>query len=348
VNRKRIKLTIFIVGLVFVLRGQVRSSDFASEVVSYKGPFGSTPYDDPQSVLGKPTRWVYDDWEEETYACSLVSPAYETDPNGGKLVVTIKSGAYIIIRFDHRVSDDIGNPYGIDFIVFGNCFFRSGGYLTPDTDMDQYFLTNPASVNAEPVMVSVAQNAGGPWYSFASRPYGDTAFPTNAFAWDRDANSWAAELDWLKPVDPALSVSDFSGLSVADAIELYDGSAGGTGFDLKDLDPNDYAALAADPNTGRKWIKYIKVEYISPSEGEIDGFSDVAGGGDYKHPPGDLNVDGKVDYSDLAIFGDYWLYTITDHKNAAVIADLYEDGVIDFRDFAVLANNWRKCTIGCN
>ena len=336
--------------ILFLSTIPAAGSDFAAGVVSYSGPFGSSPYNDPCSVLGKPTRWVYDDWEEETYACSLVSPAYETDPNGGKLVVTIKSGAYIIIRFDHRVSDDIGNLYGIDFIVFGNPFFRynSEDPITPDTDMDQCFLTNPASVNAEPVKVSVAQNAGGPWYSFASGPYGDTAFPTNAFAWNRDANSWAAELDWLKPVDPALSVSDFSGLSVADAIELYDGSAGGTGFDLRDLAPSDYAALAVDPNTGRKWIKYIKVEYISPSEGEIDGFSDVVGGGDYQHPAGDLNVDGKVDYSDLAIFGDYWLCNITSYKNAAVIADLYEDGVIDFRDFAVLANNWRKCTIGCN
>ncbi len=322
-------------------------SDFAVEVVSYSGPFGSSPYNDPCAVLGKPTTWV-DDFRNGKTACSLVYPASETDPNGGKLVVTLKSGAYIIIGFDNKVSDDIGNPYGIDFIVFGNCFFRNGGYLTPDTDMDQYFLTNPASINAEPVKVSVAQNSSGPWYSFTNGPYGDTAFPTNAFAWNRDTSQWGAELDWLKPVDPCLSISDFNGLSVADAIELYNGSAGGTGFDLKDLNPSDYAALAADPNTGRKWIKYIKVEYISPSEGEIDGFSDIAGGGDYQHPVGDLNIDGKVDYSDLALLGDYWLYNITSYKDAGVIADLYEDGVVDFRDFALLADNWQKCTIGCN
>jgi len=82
--------------------------------------------------------------------------------------------------------------------------------------------------------------------------------------------------------------------------------------------------------------------------GEIDGFSDVAGGGDYQHPVGDLNIDGKVDYSDLAMLGDYWLCNITSYKDAGVIADLYEDGVVNFRDFALLANNWRRCTIGCN
>jgi hypothetical protein len=322
--------------------------DFAVEVVSYSGPFGSYPYNDRYSVLGKPTTWV-DDFLNGKTACSVVYAAWNTDPNENRLVTTLKNGAYITVSFDHKVSDDIGNLYGIDFIVFGNSFFKynSEDYITPDTDMDQYFLTNPTRINAEPVKVSVAQSSGGPWYSFANGPYGDTAFPTNAFEWDRDANSWAAELNWLKPVNPSLSVSSFNGLSVADAIELYDGSAGGTGFDLKDLNPSDYAALTVDPNTGRKWIKYIKVEYISPNEGEIDGFSDVAGGGDYQHPAGDLNTDGRVDYEDVALFSDYWLTNISSPKDEAVIADIYQDGVINFRDWALIAKNWLKCTLGC-
>jgi hypothetical protein len=335
--------------ILFLSTIPAAGSDFAANLVSYKNLHSTGLYDDPNSVLGKPTRWIRG-LGNKTYACSLVYPAYNTDPNGNKLITTIVEDANIVVKFDHRISDDQGNPYGTDFLVFGNSFFRGDGFLTPDTDMAKYLIAGDANESAEPVKVSVAQNAGGPWFTFSNGPYGDSPFPTNAFLWNRDVNDWGAELDWLKPIDPALNTSDFIGCSVADAIESYDGSAGGTGFDLKDLDPNDYAALAVDPNTGRKWIQYIKVEYLPGGdyEGEIDGFADVAGGGDYQHPAGDLNIDGKVDYSDLALLGDYWLCNITGYKNAGVIADLYEDGIVNFRDFAMLAGNWRKCTIGCN
>lgn len=336
--------------ILFLSAIPVMGSDFAvGPVVSYENLNSTGLYDDPNSVLGKPTRWIRSH-DNKTYACSLVCPAYNKDPDGNNLITTIAEDANIVVKFDHRISDDQGNPYGMDFLVFGNTFFRGANPLTPNTNMAEYLIAGNANESNEPVMVSVAQNAGGPWFTFSNGHYGDTPFPTNAFTWNRDTNGWGAELNWLKPVNPALNTSDFIGYSVADAIEFYDGSAGGTGFDLKDLDPNDYAALAVDPNTGRKWIQYIKVEYLPDGdyEGEIDGFSDVAGGGDYQHPVGDLNIDDKVDYSDLAILGDYWLCNITSYKDAGVIADLNEDGVVNFRDFAVLAKNWRKCTIGCN
>ena len=327
------------------------ASDFASEVVNYNGPFGPSPYDEPNSVLGKPTTWIYDDWDELTYACSLVYPPYLTDPNGSKLITTINDGAEIVVRFNHRVADDEGNWYGIDFIVFGNATFAADGYVGPDTDMEQYFLQSPASVSAEAVLVSVAQEANGPWFAFENGPYADAIFPTNAFAWDCNAGDWGDELDWLKPVDPNLSVCDFNGLSAAEAIGLYNGSAGGTGFDLNDLDPDDYVALAVDPNTGRKWIQYIKVEYLPSGSyaGEIDGFADVAGCGDYKHPypVGDINGDCSVNYSDLALLCGYWLTEVSGPDDPALSADIYGDDVVDFRDWAMIAENWAACNWQC-
>lgn len=326
-------------------------NDFAIEVVSSKGLAGTGLYDDPQSVLGKPTTWIYDYWEELTYACSLAFAAYETDPNDNKLITTIADGAEIVVKFSHKVADDPGNPHGIDFTVFGNTFFEGDDWVYPDTNMETHYFTNPASVNAEQVMVSVAQGPNGPWFPFANGPYGDTAFPTNAFAWDRDANNWGEELNWLKPVDPNLSLSAFDGLSAADAIDLYDGSAGGTGFDLKDLAPGDYEALTADPNTDQKWIQYIKVEFLpdSPYDGEIDGFADVAGCGDYKHPypVGDLDENCRVDYEDCALLCRYWLAQITDPNEPAAIADIYEDDIVNFHDWALLAGSWLQCSWEC-
>jgi hypothetical protein len=110
----------------------------------------------------------------------------------------------------------------------------------------------------------VAQYLDGPWYTFTNGPYFDTGtYPTQAFAWDRQTDTWGAELDWTKPVNPALNPSvDFAGRSVADVIDLYNGSAGGTGYDLAE--------------SGFDWIRYIGVTSNGTSQPEIDGFADVS------------------------------------------------------------------------
>jgi hypothetical protein len=288
------------------------ANDFAADVISYSGVLGVPPYDDPNAVLGKPTTWITGkDYGGLTFACSLVFPAYNVSPDGHKLILTLGVDANIVVGFDHNVGDDPANPYGIDFIIFGNSAFVGSGVVDANTDMDAYRLISPASVNDEPMIVSVAQDPDGPWYSFEDGPYADDIFPTNAFAWNSQTNNWASEQNWLRPVDPNLSLSDFSGLAAAEAIELYDGSAGGTGFDIAKLSPEDYAALDVDPQTGRKWIRYIRVQVIDANfaAGEIDAFADVAGCGDYKHPypTGDIDKNCRVDFSDFALLTEHWL-----------------------------------------
>jgi len=134
----------------------VWASDFAVEVVDYSGLSGSGFYNEPCSVLGKPARWIYDTSPEHSgdiYACSLVYPAWSVDPNGSKLVTTISNGAYIVVKFDHKVADDAGNLYGMDFIVYGNAKFTGsdymGLYLDPDTDMEQYYIHFQDSYNLQ-------------------------------------------------------------------------------------------------------------------------------------------------------------------------------------------------------
>lgn len=318
--------------LLLVLSSFANGSDFATEVVSFTGPFGGWPYDDAYSVLGKPTTEIFDWMYFDTFACSLVYPACNTDPNDDSLVTTLGDGAEIVVRFDHQVADDAGNPYGIDFIVFGNSFFENGGYLEPYTDMNDYFLISPAAIYDEPVTVSVSAD-GENWYTYSGGPFADANFPTNAYAWDYESHCWGAELDWTKPVDPNLKISDFDGLSVARAIELYDGSAGGTGFDLAE--------------SGFEWIEYIKVQ--STDFGEVDGFADVAGCGDYNHPypVGDLSGDCRVDYDDVMLLCGYWLAEISGPDDPAAVADIYEDGVVDLFDWALMADSWGQCSWQC-
>ena len=73
-------------------------------------------------------------------------------------------------------------------------------------------------------------------------------------------------MDFTKPVNPALTNVIHPGgtsLSAADAIDYYNGSGGGTGFDLR--------------VSGFTTVRYVKVEGISPdySDGEVDAFAAV-------------------------------------------------------------------------
>ena len=154
--------------------------------------------------------------------------------------------------------------------------------------------------------MSVSQD-GVTWYSFNNGPFADDLFPTQAYKWDRQNARWTdKEMDFTKPVDPNLGYSDFVDISAADAIDLYDGSGGGTGYDLQNL--ADYNNLAVDPNTGYRWIQYVKLTGTAESQGVIDAISDVAACGDPTHPcpAGDMNKDCRVDFVDFAILAQHW------------------------------------------
>ena len=235
------------------------ASPFATDLVSHTG-YPATPgtYTDPAAVLGKPTTLFRGDaFDDGTYRASLVSAPYERDPAGRPVVTTIGAGQQIVVGFAQEVRNDPGNPFGIDLLVFGNSFFPASTPVSPTSDMRD--LTIRGGANAEPVTVSVAQQPGGPWYTFGGTATGDGLFPTNAYRWDAAAGEWGGESDFTRPVNPALTDASFVGRSAADAIGLYDGSGGGAGFDL---------AL-----TGFEWIKYVR---LTGDGGEVDALADVS------------------------------------------------------------------------
>ena len=56
-----------------------------------------------------------------------------------------------------KVYDDPNNPYGLDFIVFGNSFFVGHGDTIGDgTDLDNYFFGT--GIYGHPTTVSVSQD----------------------------------------------------------------------------------------------------------------------------------------------------------------------------------------------
>ena len=288
-------------------------SDYAVEVVEYSGQLGDSPYDDPDSLLGKPAS----DFKESgaVTKVKLVEAAYNVGADDNKLITTIKPDAYVIVKFDHKVVDCPGNLYGADIIVFGNSAFFGNGYVSDLTNLNTYCLTSGGTF--ESVQISVSQGLGGDpnspaswdWYIFDNGPWGDDLFPTQAYVWDRQNAQWTdEEMDFTRPVDPNLALSDFSGILAADAIDLYDNSGGGTPFDLENL--INYNDLSVDPNSGYRWIQYIRFDGVdNPQGAEIDAVSDVAACGDPTHPhlPGDINLDCRVNLIDFSMMAENWL-----------------------------------------
>lgn len=248
------------------------ASPFPTELVSYSSSLtGSSLYNDPYAVLGKPStkfnnRTVAN---PEIRRVKLVEPAFNVGPSAEKLITTLNTGQQIVVKFDHPVTDDPNNPYGKDFLVFGNSFYTGSGTVSDASNMNTYMLSGGGVFNGagffEDVVVSVSQN-GTDWYTYSSGPYGDNAYPTNAYLWDSVNAQWTdTETDFTKPVNPNVfnALIGQSGVSAAAAIAAYQGSGGGTGFDLA--------------GTGYDWIQYIKVEGVTGhAGGEIDGFADVA------------------------------------------------------------------------
>ncbi len=258
------------------------------------GPFHSSSlWNNPLAILGKPntldrddTVWnppggnfreinmVWPAWSKGANDHTLDGTPYMIGYNAGltsnndcRLKRTTYNGGttvgQIVVEFDEVIENDPNNPYGIDFIVHGNPFFATGITVYENSNMDNYTLSafggggefgasGPGAVFSEPVTVSVAQSLDGPWYTF-----------TSPYKWDSVNHQWTSdELDWTKPVNPWI-VNYFGNQTVADAIKLYAGSAGGTPFDLDWLtDENgDPLSLA--------WVKYIKFSDPDNYQGEI-------------------------------------------------------------------------------
>ncbi len=296
------------------------ANDFAAEVVSYTEGTGVgfdiislELYNQPETALGRPTLETTGDLNIGPEISMVVVPVY---PAWRAFeVVTIGTGGELILRFNHPVGNDENNLYGIDFIIFGNSRWRieDGGSWGLESNPET--VTVGGGFYTEQGVVSVSQD-GNDWYEFPSGPYADDFAPTAGYKWDRVNDVWAEELDPTRPVDPNLSIGCFEGNSVAAIIDAYDGSAGGTGFDIGTL--------------GLEWIQYVRIkdDVLSPGTTEVDAIADVSCCGDYRHPypAGDLNGDCRVNLHDFVIIAADW---------------------VDISDVSVLADNWLECTWEC-
>lgn len=218
------------------------SNDFATEAVEYVEGSGvgndwisGQPFNDPNCALGRPTlETTGDGWFIPLDQNVPVVPVYT--PFRAFEVVTIGNGGHLTVKFNHRIADDENNPYGIDFIVFGNACQSTGQFW--ENGNPEEITVGSTVWGADPGIVSVSQD-GQTWFVFSSGPYADDFAPTAGYEWDQLEDKWTQELDPTRPIDPNLRASDFDGKTLAEMISAYNGSAGGTGFDLRWLSPAD-------------------------------------------------------------------------------------------------------------
>ena len=252
----------------------VQASPFATEIYAKSSDLdGSGDFNDANAMLGKPTTDQYSPGYKDTPGknskIKITESPYIMDTNRDKIITTINKDSWAIVKFDHMVKNDAKNPYGIDFLVFGNTGLSTPNWNNPN--MNEVNISG-GTYGTEEVKVSVSPGFEGlagqvesdhntwRWYTYTSQT-ADNFFPTQGYHWDAANAKWTDnEMDFTKPVDPALKDKiKAGGMTAAQVIEAYKGSGGGTGFDLAE--------------SGFDAIQYIKV---TGNGGEVDAFADVA------------------------------------------------------------------------
>lgn len=241
----RLSLAVALCGAAFPA-----SAQFASSVVSYEPGVGyavefgtGNGYTRTGAALGAP---------------SASGPWGEIDPfnaqSGIDEIVSLGVGGSLVVRLDQPAVNSPANPYGMDFIVFGNAGFIiiNGDYTGGGVTDGSLYGHNTGSTR-----VSVSAD-GVSFYTLdlSLAPVADGYFPTDPTG------------DFTRPMDPALTGLSFDNQDMAGIRSLYAGSAGGTAFDLdwaRD-DQNQPVALGS--------VEYIRIDVVS-GRAEIDGFAAV-------------------------------------------------------------------------
>jgi hypothetical protein len=232
----------------------LHAAGFAHEVISYNPGIGFAKeftsglgYTNSAAVLGEPSRITPGMFGGPV---DPFNPPYLREQ-----IVSMGVGGSLTVRFDRPIFNNPSNPFGVDFIIFGNAGFVitngnfSGGGITDGS----LFGANLGSTR-----VSVSQDNSTFFELNPSlTPTLDGLFPTDGFG------------NFSVPVNPKLSPASLAGSDLARLRTLYGGSGGGTGFDI------DWARLANGQPARLESISAIRVEALS-GVAEIDGFSNVS------------------------------------------------------------------------
>lgn len=237
----------------------ISAANFAAEVIEYSSGTGFATefgtglgYTNSVSVLGEPSRTTEDPHPlfGGTFPVNPFSPPYLRSQ-----LLSIGEGGSLIVKLDAPLFDNAANPFGIDFLIFGNAGFSitngnfTGGGITDGS------LFNPNVGSTTRISISADNNQ---YFTIDASlaPSLDNYFPMDG------AGSFSV------PVDPSLQPTAFSGRDLAGIRELYAGSGGGAGFDIawaRDSQGNPISLSS---------IEFIRIDVLNGAL-EIDAISAV-------------------------------------------------------------------------
>lgn len=238
--------------LAIILTPSATHAQTASEVLQYSpGTGGAAGYDNPAAALGEPSRVTPGQFGGPV---DPLAPPYLNSQ-----VVSIGTGGSLTVRFSDPILNNPSNPFGLDFLVFGN----SGFAVTNAFDENFNYIGTPATDGSlfgseGTALVSVSAD-GVTFFTLSPElsPALAALFPTDGIG------------DFGTPANPGLNPSDFAGLTLAGIRALYAGSGGGSGYDL------DWARDTSGAPVTLGEIQFVRVE-VTQGKMEIDGFSGVA------------------------------------------------------------------------
>lgn len=241
-NKKRMAR----LALACALAGTHIHAQTAVSVIDYKPgtgfftDFTGVSYTNAQSALGMPA---------ENTPPPFASPITPYNPPyGADQVVSVGQGGSLTLQLGAPAWNH-NESFGLDFIIFGNSGFAITNGVFTDEGVTDGTLFNP---NNGVTRVSVsADNVTYYELTPSLTPILDNYFPTDASG------------DFRLAVNPALTGADFEGKDLAGIRALYNGSAGGTGFDLS------WARDSQGQNPNLSFLQYVRVDVLSGSA-EID------------------------------------------------------------------------------
>jgi len=144
---------------------------------------------------------------------------------GSDEIVSIGTGGHLTVRFGTPILDDPSNPYGVDLIVFGNNGFIDAAFPAGTT--------GPSGTLFDGDTMQIELSGDGVNF-VALGSFLEGFIPTRGYADSDpyDAVPGSSPTDFLTPMDPALTPSDFGGLTFAQLNALYGESGGGTPIDI--------------------------------------------------------------------------------------------------------------------
>jgi hypothetical protein len=214
-------------------------AQFANTVISYdRGTGFAANFTNASAALGAPTTG------------GAVTPY--AAPFSTSQLVSIGAGGSLTLQLGTPIVNDSSHPFGIDFLIFGNSFFViTNGSGSSATTSGAIFSSSVST------RVEVSEDATT-WFTLEPllAPTVGTLFPTDGPG------------DPLLPVNPALTGWDFAGLNLSGIRSLYNGSAGGGGFDL------GWARDGAGNAVTLESASYVRIDVLS-GRTQVDAISVV-------------------------------------------------------------------------